>query len=298
MIDHNFSGGFNISTSKRYMMLLCTWVMCYLIGSLIMGILLYNGMTPVKIRIGMVIQDILMFIVPAMVTAIVITRRPADFLMIRKSPSFIDIVIIGIILVVSSPAMNYIIAWNQSLTLPESLKGVQQWMTESEKSVSAMLEMVTGNSSIGGLIISLLLIGVLAGFSEELFFRGAVQRVMVTTPINKHIAVWLTAFIFSTIHLQFFGFFPRLLLGAFFGYLAVWSGSIWLPVIAHILNNSIAVTIMWLKQRSIEPFDIDTIGQGETGLILSIVFTALWIQLIYFRLTKNKKHRRNNPRCL
>lgn len=297
MIENNFSGGFNVSTGKRYMMLLCTWVMCYLIGSLVMGILFYSGMTPVKIRIGMVIQDILMFIVPAMVTAIVITRRPADFLMIRKYPSFIDIIIIGLILVASSPAMNYIIAWNQSLTLPESLRSVQQWMIESEKSVSAMIEMVTGDGSIGGLVISLLLIGVLAGFSEELFFRGAVQRVMVTTPINKHIAVWLTAIIFSSIHLQFFGFFPRLLLGAFFGYLAVWSGSIWLPVIAHILNNSIAVTLMWLKQRSIDYFDIDTIGQGETILIESIAFTALWILLLYLRLTKNKKHRRNNPRC-
>lgn len=266
-------------------------------ASLVMGILFYSGMTPVKIRIGMVVQDILMFVVPAMVTAVVITRRPADFLMIRKSPSFTDIIIIVLILVVSSPMMNYIIAWNQSLTLPESLKSVQQWMTESEKSVSAMLEMVIGNGSVGGLVISLLLIGVLAGFSEELFFRGTVQRVMETTPINKHIAVWLTAFIFSSIHLQFFGFFPRLLLGAFFGYLAVWSGSIWLPVIAHILNNSFAVTLMWMKERSMDSLDIDTIGQGGPILMMSIAFTALWILLLYRRLTKNKKHRRYCPRC-
>lgn len=284
---------FTVSVGQRYMMLICTWIMCYLIGALIMGILFYNGLTPVKVRIGMIVQDLVMFVVPAVVTAVIISRRPADFLMLRKMPSAIDIAIVALLLLISVPAMNVVISWNQSLTLPEQLSGLQEWMIKSEKSASAMLEMVTGTKTVGGLIMCVLLVGILAGFSEELFFRGALQRVLVTTPINRHVAVWLSAIIFSAVHLQFFGFFPRLLLGALFGYLAVWSGSIWLPVIAHILNNSFATIIMWLNLRTNKAVDIDSIGQagtnGDIAIIAgSAILSAIWLYVLYRRLSRQR----------
>jgi membrane protease YdiL (CAAX protease family) len=41
--------------------------------------------------------------------------------------------------------------------------------------------------------------------------------------------------------MQFYGFIPRMLLGAVFGYLVIYSGSIWAAVLAHFVNNSLAV---------------------------------------------------------
>lgn len=289
----DFSGGFTVTVGRRYGMLLCSWILCYLISSVIMGVMLHSGMTPAKVRIGMVVQDVIMFVIPAIATAVIITRRPADFLMVSHRPTLTDIAIVALIMLLSAPMMNAIISWNQSLHLPENMQSVEQWMIESEKSANSMLSMLTGGSGVGGLIISLLLVGLLAGFSEELFFRGALQRIMTTTPINGHIAVWLSAIIFSAVHMQFFGFVPRLLLGAFFGYLAWWSRSVWLAVFAHIFNNSMAVIALWLKNRSGGSFDIDTIGQTATGsdwamIAGSALFTFLWIAILYRRLHHRK----------
>ena len=103
-----------------------------------------------------------------------------------------------------------------------------------------MTRQLMGTDTIGSIIMSILIIGLLAGFSEN-FFRGALQRLLSTAGRNIHVAVWLTAFIFSAVHMQFYGFVPRMLLGAMFGYMAVWSGSLWIAVIAHATNNSLVV---------------------------------------------------------
>lgn len=288
-----FNGDFTVSVGQRYGMLFCSWILCYLIGSVIMGVMMYSGTTPAKLRIGMVIQDIIMFVIPSIVTAVIITRRPADFLMVNRRPALTDMSIVALILLVSAPVMNAVIAWNQSLHLPENLNWLEKWMIESEQSANSMLSMMTGGSTVGGLIISLLLIGLLAGFSEELFFRGALQRILTTTPINGHLAVWLSAIIFSAIHLQFFGFVPRLLLGAFFGYLAWWSGTLWLAVFAHVFNNCMAVVALWLKTRSDGAINLDIIGQNASSSDLamvaaSVAFTLLWIVILYRRLNRSK----------
>ncbi len=82
-----------------------------------------------------------------------------------------------------------------------------------------------------------------------IFFRGALQRIMATGGVSAHAAIWIAAFVFSAFHMQFFGFLPRLLIGAFFGYLLWWSGSLWLPVCAHALNNTMALVLEWQRQR-------------------------------------------------
>lgn len=281
------SGSFVVSTTKRFVMLLCVWLLGYIIASVVMGVVVHNEMTPAKIRICLVIQDLLMFVVPALVTAVIVNRRPARMLLIDSAGGIWPFVMMAFMLVSMVPAMNMVIAWNQSLTLPESMSAVYDWMVESERSAGELMGMVTGEPTVGGLIMGLLIVGVLAGFSEELFFRGALQNMMIRSKVSPHIAIWLTAIIFSAMHLQFFGFFPRLILGFVFGYLAYWSGSIWLPMGAHILNNSVAVVALWLKSRSGEATGLDTIGTNAVSsgsyfiIVISVCFTLLWLSSIH-----------------
>lgn len=280
---------FTVSAGKRIMMLVCTWVMCALVFSLIFGVLTMSGLSAMKLRIAMTLQDILVFVLPAAITAAVVSRRAAQMLMLLKRPGVINIGIVFLILIASMPLMAFIIEWNQNITFPEQLSGVEQWMRDAEASAAEAMSLVMGKSSIGALVINIMLIGVMAAFSEELFFRGALQRILATSSVGRHAAVWISAFVFSAAHMQFFGFFPRLLLGVFFGYLAMWSGSLWLAFAGHALNNTIAVTITWIKDRTAGACDIDAAATAMTAdnfaiIVCSAAITALWVWLLWRRL--------------
>lgn len=285
---------YNVSIGMRYGMFFCSSILCFIICAFAMTFILYKGATPTKICIATMMQDILMFIIPAIITAIAVSRRPGDFLMITKSPSVVNTLLVFLIMIASVPAMNVIIELNESLKLPESMSAIQQWMIDSEKSAAETMKLILGTGSIASLIVGLLLVGVMAGFSEELFFRGTLQQIIHSTPVNKHVAIWVTAIIFSAIHLQFFGFIPRMLLGAFFGYLAVWQGSLWLAVAAHAFNNATAFSAMWLQTRTNGEIDIDAaltpeMTSGSIPMILvSVLLTAVLIAILHRRLKPKK----------
>ena len=288
---------FTLPLRSRLMFLFLTLVIGMIITGTISYFIMRSGMTTPKVRIATVMQDLFLFILPAIATAVIITRRPAELLAIApvRIVPLTWIAAIGA-LIASIPAMNTLVEWNASLSLPDSLASVEQWMRTSEESAQAMIEVLTGPHSVISLIISILIVGIFAGFSEEILFRGALQRILVTGHINVHAAVWFTAFIFSAIHLQFFGFFPRLLLGAFFGYLLVWTRSLWVPVTLHALNNTIVVISMWRSQAaatatqpiadsnsasSVSTLDLNTLGAGSPLWVsLSIILTALFLYLV------------------
>ena len=112
--------------------------------------------------------------------------------------------------------MNWLIHFNEGIHLPESMAGIEQAMRSMEDMAQANVELVQGGAGIGDLIMSILIVGIFAGFCEELLFRGAFVRLLVSMKLNIHAAIWIVAFVFSALHFQFYGFFPRLLLGALF----------------------------------------------------------------------------------
>ena len=85
----------------------------------------------------------------------------------------------------------------------------------------------------------------LPDFLAQLLFRGVLQNHLAKWFKNVHVAVWVSAIIFSAIHFQFYGFFPRMILGAALGYLLVYGKSLWLPIAAHCFNNFMAVVAAW-----------------------------------------------------
>lgn len=280
---------FNVPAAQRYVLFICATALCLIVASVIMGLIVHGGVTPARLRIATVIQDVIIFVLPALATAMIITRRPATFLAVDAKPDWVSVALTVAALLASVPAMNMIIAWNEHLTLPGSMGALEAWMRSSEQSARDMVRMLMSGTSVGSLVLAILIMGVLAGFSEELFFRGTLQRLMSTTPVNAHVAIWVTAIIFSAIHMQFFGFVPRLLLGAFFGYLVWWSGSLWLAVIAHVTNNICASAGMWLSESG--SANLNEIGAMDTPIDwgtagASLLLTAFLIRLIYRRSMK------------
>lgn len=244
----------------------------------------------VHLRIATVAQDMLLFIVPAVATSVLVSYDGGRMLCVDRMP-VPQVLLMGLVVYVCGiPAMNALVAWNESLTLPASLAPLEETMRQSEDAAKEAVEILFGGTSWGDLIVCLLIVGVLAGVSEELFFRGAMQRLLSSGRMGPHAAIWVTAIVFSVFHMQFYGFFPRVILGAFFGYLLYWSGSVWLPVMLHVLNNSLVVWTTWYSRRQpgTDIVDIDKIGADSTVMIVVSVVLVTGALVLLKDITKKQ----------
>lgn len=278
-------------------MLALTFFLLLIVVSLLAPLLLKVIHRPeASLRIIAVLQDLLLFIIPAVAAALVASRLPARLLGVDHRPDWGVICgAIGVLLV-AMPAMNFVIEWNQQIHLPESMASIEHYFRQLEDSAGNSVNVLMGGSSIGALIVSLLIVAVLAGFSEEIFFRGALQRILMASNLNHHVVIWLVAIVFSVFHFQFFGFFPRMLLGAFFGYLIWWSGSLWIPMAVHIFNNSMVVLATWRTgeanggDEGLAAFGSDMSDPYQIiGALLSLFLTVVGLYLLR-KFIKQKKN--------
>lgn len=275
---------FLVSPWRRIVMLLLTFVVGLVVTGLAGGLLLNMGGPDKAVamsRIATVIQDIFMLIMPALVTALIVTRQPVKLLALGRMPSAGRVLIAIAVMLLASPAMSWIIELNSSIQLPESLGALEQKMRAMEDSAQATLDFMLGAHTPANLFVNILLIGLLAGFSEELFFRGALQRLINSTGLSVTAAIWISAIIFSAIHMQFYGFVPRMLLGVYFGYLLVWSGSVWLPVIVHAFNNSMFLVLKYMTGNGDPSIGAEGSMESVIAIIASVLATAAGLILLY-----------------
>jgi membrane protease YdiL (CAAX protease family) len=170
------------------------------------------------------------------------------------------------------------------MQLPNFLNGIETWMKQSEDKATVLTEALTKGTTVDVLILNLIVIALMAAFSEELFFRGILQKVLNECVSNKHIGVWIGAALFSAFHMQFYGFLPRMLMGAYLGYLFLWSGSLWPGILAHFINNGMAVLLMWMSNRGDIKVDADKVGIQENEwvfVLISFVMVSLSLYLVY-----------------
>ena len=272
----------SLNAATRIALFACLYLFFLVVTSVVVQLLVSRHPDSTAVmRIGAVVQDVFMFIVPAVVTALLLTRLPAQFLSIDRKPS-VPATVCGLLaLVCSIPAMNRIISMNASMHLPESMAAIEAWMRQSEPPPQPSLDLIIGPHTIPSLMMTVLIMGIFAALGEELFYRGALQRLLLSTRINAHAAVWITAFIFSAMHMQFFGFVPRLLLGAFLGYAVLWSGSLWVSVILHAANNIMYLVGQYMAQAA----PAVAAGADNAGNLLvntlSAGCAALFIYLMY-----------------
>lgn len=217
------------------------------------------------------LQDILAFIVPAVIAMVFFYRRPWHAMCLDRPPGWTALLVVIVFEIVSLPAMNWLVSANEAMSLPSWMSDIEQLMRQLEDSAAATTKQLLDIHTVGEFIACVFVVGFMAGLSEEMLFRGAMLRTMQDSRLNIHVVVWIVAIIFSAIHLQFYGFFPRLVLGLWLGYLLVWTRSLWVPIIAHALNNSAVVLFSYLTNKGIMPE-----GYGENlGLSVDGAFPSL-----------------------
>lgn len=237
-------------------------------------------------------QDIFAFITPAIVAMAFFYRKPLQAMCFNKAPGWLALIIVLAVYCISLPGMNWLVKINEEMSLPLWMSGIEQIMRAAEDRAAEVTKQLLDIHTVGRLLAVTFVVGFMAGLSEEMLFRGAMLRTMQDSHLNKHAVVWLVAFIFSAIHFQFYGFLPRLVLGAWLGYLLVWTRSLWVPIIAHTLNNSTVVVMSYLANKGIVAEDFgDNLGIPAEGAfpwlaIASIIITiaiAVWVHIHHTR---------------
>ena len=222
-------------------------------------------------------------------------HKPFRWLRMDVPVQWQNILLAVVIMVCAVPGINLLADLNSRVELPKSLEFIEQILKSQEEAAAALTERFLQADNIGGLLINIGLMALLPALSEELSFRGTLQQIIYKDQSGKvqstkvHLAIWITAFIFSAIHMQFYGFVPRMLLGAMFGYVFVWSGSLWVPITMHFVNNGLAVLVYYLMGESDNTKNIaDTLGAGDTWYlgVSSILITSLGLLIFYRRTHK------------
>ena len=176
-----------------------------------------------------------------------------------------------------------VIEWNKSINFPEFMNSFEAWAFNKEKELEKITIFLVSFENNWEFLFGILSIALIPGICEEYLFRGVLQKNFYLISKNIHIAVWLSAFFFSALHLQFYGFFPRMLLGVLFGYIYYWSGSIVYPMIAHIFNNFFSLTIFYFSQKGLlnENFEVSVNSSPKIPMVLIIISAVLFIGFMY-----------------
>lgn len=278
-----------------FLLLILSFILCYAIGML--AVLFSNGadMTSINAQnIGSFKwlqswSSIGVFILPSLLF-IYLTEN--SFVIAGKF-SRPQILISVCAMLFCLPIINFLAVWNEGIHLPEFLSGVESWMRASEAKSAVIMEYFLQMDSYADLLINLIVIAFIPAIGEEFLFRGVIQRGLTKWKNNPHFGIWISAFIFSALHMQFLGFLPRFLIGGFFGYLFLWSGSIWLPVIAHFINNALAVVLIFTSSSALASKEIESMGEENLTLVLMCFFAVAMLLYLLHQISSTKKSPQN-----
>jgi len=217
----------------------------------ILAVLIYgkNAMVAMEVPVVQFLQTFLsigLFLLPPVFMVRLCCEGSLwDNLMVSKPPRLLPLLVCIAAMVVSEPMVSWLEEVNMRMTLPESMSALENWMREREQSAADIIRKLTESPDTLNYVTNLGVLALLPGLCEEMFFRVGVQTRLFgdKTRIRGVWAVVLTAVLFSALHLQFFGFLPRMVLGVVLGMFLLITGNVWYSIAAHFVNNMIAVTL-------------------------------------------------------
>ena len=230
-----------------------------------------------------------LFIIPAFIAAYLFSGQATQYLSLSKTTAtskwFGGVLLL---MLAAIPCINLLATLNEMIVFPESLSGLEQRLRDFEEAARQTTDLFLKVDHVGGMLFNIFMMAILPALGEEMIFRGVMQKIFARWTGNIHVAIIITGFLFSLMHFQFYGFFPRWLLGVMFGYLLVWSGTLWLPIFAHFVNNTVAVIVSCLIHKEMIPEKVETIGSVWQDVPLIIVASAICAWLLW-KMYKSSK---------
>lgn len=217
-----------------------------------------------------------MFLFPAFILAYFTKRDGTSAVPQKRKYGILRYLLVVILALAMLPISNMLAELNSMVTFPGFMSDFETFLRASEKETAQITHSFIYAPDVPVLVINLFIIAVIPAIAEEFFFRGALQGILSQWFRNYHVAIIITAFIFSLIHFQFFTFLPRFFLGMVFGYLMYFSGNIWIPILAHFINNAAAVIVYYFITSGSLPPESENVGGSDSiiwfasGLAISV----------------------------
>ncbi len=243
-----------------------------------------------EIRYLQVSQQLSFFLLPALLMILLYRKSGLNFRLIDGRVGIKEFFLVFILAIFTMNLTIWTGLLNSKIELPQVLSGVEEWIKEKEEEAAGITGLLLKNERNMDYLITIFVLAVIPAVCEELIFRGVFQQIVGMFFRSKHLPVWITAIIFSVIHLQFYGFLPRIILGLIFGYLFLWSGNILIPIAAHFLNNFLASTLHIVN--GLFRYDKGSIEEQDVSFsafpLLSVIVVAI-ILYIFWRDYKKKR---------
>lgn len=244
------------------------------------AILLTQGVAGIGIGVG------------ALVLPLLYQQAISRYFAPRQLTSAWWLLVASSLIICTVPLVSVLTVWNASIHLPASWQSIEQWARTNETQAQQLIQGLTQFHSISQLLTALLVMALIPAVAEELIFRGVIQHIFVRALRSPHAGIWLTAMLFSALHVQFLGFVPRFVLGVILGYLYAWSGNIMVSIAAHFTQNAGQLLLFWLAQKGYVAviFNPDALRAWPWPTVLvSGVLTAGILYILHQRFTSRIK---------
>ncbi len=266
-------------------MLAFALAMLFISGIISAPFLLADASSRPVILVVQAITQLLSFLVPVVLMTLIYYRgsQKEYYRLNFSGRSWYYAAAAAIIMLLLVPAIDWLTAWNDGWNLGrvgDALRTVQN-------ATEAIVKDMMATDTVAGLLGNLLVVALIPAVCEEVFFRAGFQNLFQKWFKNPHVAIWLTALIFSLAHGEVFSFMPRFVMGAFLGYLYVYSGSILPNMVAHFINNALVVVLYWLVARGV--LDIDPEEPLALGWVLTTCCTLAALLLLWVTLFRKGK---------
>lgn len=144
-------------------------------------------------------------------------------------------------------------------------------------------------------LIYLVLVCVSPAFFEEFLFRGVILNGL--KKYGKHMAVFVSAFMFMIMHGGPDQTIHQFILGIIYGYIFIETGTLWSTIIMHFFNNFYAITVLYILGGSGVGSEttetIPTWPELGLSLVIGLVIAAIGGYLIYLIIKAIRKSKQS-----
>lgn len=258
---------------------------------------LHNSTEINALKFLQTISHLGLFIIPSLAFAWFAGKNHAWHLGFQNKSKLAQYLFAIVLIVAAQPLINWLTEFNAGLKLPSGFAEIEAWMKQAEESAALLTDAFMNTHSFGGLIFNLFMMALIPAFGEEFVFRGILQRLLQQWTRKAWVAILISSVIFSAIHMQFYGFIPRLMIGALLGLVFWKTGNLWLCILIHFINNGMAVVVSWLFANQYSNIPMENFGNFNNDILLLLLFTIVF-SLSLFMILRQKTQKLIEPKQL
>jgi uncharacterized protein len=223
------------------------------------------------------ITSLFTFLLSALLFAYLCHPEPIEYLGLRKPKNKYYLLLLFPLMMMAVPIFAQVGEWMKLINFGV---GAKASFAEQETMMKSLMQ----GKSIGDLILYLVLFAAIPALGEELLFRGVVMRFAYNNGQNIHFAILFSAGIFGLAHGSVYNFLPIMMAGILLGYIYYLGGSMWLNILAHFLNNALAVVLLFLGNNGVISKEV---SEAESLPWYVLIISAVVFVYILTLLKKN-----------